>query len=371
MLIFTHLQIFKLAHFQIINRSLIISNCFPSFLLYLSMQIFENHSLKNYNTFGLEARASHFAIAKNVEDLIAIYADTRFKDLDKMILGGGSNILLCKDFEGLMIHIDFMGLEDFGDGKVKVQAGENWHEFVLWTLEQGFNGIENLSLIPGNVGTAPMQNIGAYGVELKDVFLELEAYHIASDQMKVFTNNDCDFGYRESVFKNIYKGDYIICSVTFQLKSDGVVNTSYGAIKDVLQQNSISHPSPKEVSEAVISIRQSKLPDPKEIGNSGSFFKNPVIPTVQFEALKKQYTEIPSYPVNGELVKVPAGWLIEKAGWKGKRFGDYGVHEKQALVLVNYGQAKGEDIYQLAKDIQSSIMEIFGIQLQTEVNIVA
>ena len=230
--------------------------------------------------------------------------------------------------------------------------------------------IENLSLIPGNVGTAPMQNIGAYGVELKDVFVELEAFHIQSEEIHVFDKATCEFGYRESLFKNKRKGEFVILSVTLQLSKEGLVNTTYGAIKEVLNERHITEPSPKNVSEAVIYIRQSKLPDPKDIGNSGSFFKNPVILKSTFEEIKKEYPEIPCYPVSDRQVKVPAGWLIEKAGWKGKRIDDYGVHEKQALVLVNYDNAKGEDIYQLALEIQTSIKKKFDIHLHMEVNVI-
>ena len=245
-----------------------------------------------------------------------------------------------------------------------------WHQFVLWAIEKGWGGVENLSLIPGTVGAAPIQNIGAYGVELKDVFIELEAFHIDSEEIRSFDRESCHFAYRESVFKNIHKGKYIILSVTIQLREDGIVNTSYGPIAELLDQMSIYNPSPKDVSEAIISIRSSKLPNPKEIGNSGSFFKNPVIPISHFQDIKKEYADFPSYPVNNSEVKVPAAWLIEKTGWKGKRIGNYGVHDKQALVLVNYGGAKGKDIYKLAQDIQSSVKDKFDIHLQMEVNII-
>ena len=334
------------------------------------MQIFENYSLKAYNTFGIDCKAAFFAVIKSVSDLRNLLSEPEFLELPKLFLGGGSNILLCDDYNGLVVHIDLKGITDLENRLIKVQAGENWHEFVIWSLNHGYNGIENLSLIPGNVGAAPMQNIGAYGVELKDVFVELEAFHIASEEIHIFNKDDCQFGYRESVFKNKYKGDYVILSVTFQLYRDAKVNTSYGAINEVLCQGGIMLPTPKQVSEAVIFIRQSKLPDPKEIGNSGSFFKNPVISKSKFEELLKEYPQIQSYPVNERELKVPAAWLIEKAGWKGKRIEDYGVHEKQALVLVNYGGSKGKDIYKLALDIQFSIKEKFGICLQMEVNVI-
>lgn len=334
------------------------------------MRIFEDYSLKKYNTFGIDAKASYFAVVQSVSELRKLLAEPEFLQLPKLFLGGGSNILLCGDYNGVVIQADFEGIADLGNGLIKVQAGENWHEFVLWTLNHGYNGIENLSLIPGNVGTAPMQNIGAYGVELKDVFVELEAFHIASEEIHVFKNVDCNFAYRESVFKHKHKGEYVILSVTFQLSKDGKLNTSYGAIQDVLNEKGISQATAKDVSEAVISIRQSKLPDPRKIGNSGSFFKNPVILKSTFEEIQKEYPDVPSYPVNSREVKVPAGWLIEKAGWKGKRIDDYGVHKKQALVLVNYGNAKGEDIYKLALEIQSSVKKKFDVHLQMEVNVI-
>jgi UDP-N-acetylmuramate dehydrogenase len=334
------------------------------------MQVLENVSLKPYNTFGIDCTARFFAIVNTSSDLRRIYAEPEFLKLPKLILGAGSNVLLCGDFEGLVLKINLKGIEVLADGSIKVQAGENWHEFVLWSLANGYNGLENLSLIPGNVGTAPMQNIGAYGVELKDVFFELEAFHIASKEMHVFSKSKCEFGYRESVFKSIHRGKYVILSVTFKLKTDTVVDVKYGAIQRVLNDSEVLNPSPKQVSDAVISIRKSKLPDPAEIGNSGSFFKNPVILKKDYQILQESYTDIPSYPINALEVKVPAGWLIEKAGWKGKVIDNYGVHKNQALVLVNYGGAKGNDIYLLAKKIQESIKDMFDIHLQMEVNII-
>ena len=334
------------------------------------MQVLENVSLKPYNTFGIECSARYFVIIKTSSDLRRIYAEPEFLSLPKLILGGGSNVLLCGNFNGLVLKIELQGVEVLVNDYVKVQAGENWHDFVLWSLENGFNGIENLSLIPGNVGTAPMQNIGAYGVELKDVFFELEAYHISSKEVHVFSKSQCEFGYRESVFKNIYKGQYIILSVTFKLAKDGLVTVNYGAIKQVLNDKNIENPSPKQVSDAVIFIRKSKLPDPVEIGNSGSFFKNPVILKTKFQKLQEQFPTIPSYPINDVEVKIPAGWLIEKVGWKGKVIDNYGVHKNQALVLVNYGGATGENILQLAMKIQESVKGLFSINLQMEVNII-
>lgn len=334
------------------------------------MLISENISLKSFNTFGLDCKALYFTEVQSVEDLNTIYTDSRFTNLPKLILGGGSNLLLCNDFNGLVIKVALKGIEVIGDGLIKVQAGENWHEFVIWSLDNGYNGIENLSLIPGNVGAAPMQNIGAYGVELKDIFVELEAFHTDTKEIHVFSNLLCDFGYRESVFKGKHKGEYIILSVTFKLKVDGVVNIKYGAITQQLKSKNITNPEAKDVSDAVIAIRKSKLPDPALIGNSGSFFKNPIILKSHFNRLKKSFPALPSYPVDDFKVKVPAAWLIENAGWKGKTIDAYGVHKKQALVLVNYGGALGSDIYNLAKEIQKSVHTLFFIELQLEVNIV-
>jgi len=334
------------------------------------MKVLENVSLKPYNTFGIDCSARYFAIIESLSDLMEIYAAPEFLKLPKFILGGGSNVLLCTDFKGLVIKIELKGIVILSDGSIKVQAGENWHDFVLWSLDNDYNGIENLSLIPGNVGAAPMQNIGAYGVELKDVFLDLEAFHIETGVIHVFTNSQCEFGYRESVFKNSRKGEYVILSVRFNLAKTGEVDIRYGAISKVLENQGILHPTPKQISNAVISIRESKLPDPKKIGNSGSFFKNPVVLKSDFIHLLEQYADLPSYVINDEEVKVPAAWLIENAGWKGKVIGNYGVHKNQALVLVNYGDAKGTDIYELAKKIQASVKIRFNIHLQMEVNII-
>jgi UDP-N-acetylmuramate dehydrogenase len=289
------------------------------------------------------------------------------------LLSGGSNILLTKDIEKLVIFLNTKGIivNDLGAAEVLVtaEAGENWHELVLWCVSQNYGGLENLALIPGNVGTSPIQNIGAYGVEIKDVFQQLEAIDIETGKTKIFTNADCDFGYRNSVFKNELKGKYIIVNVTFKLtKKNHNTNISYGAIKDLLSDK--ENPSIKEISDAVIAIRQSKLPDPKEIGNCGSFFKNPVISSLLFEELTKKYSKIPHYIISENEIKIPAGWLIEQCGFKGKRFGDAGVHEKQALVLVNYNNARGKEIYDLAKKIQQKVKEIFKISLEIEVNVI-
>ncbi len=337
------------------------------------MTIENNVSLKPFNTFGIDAKATSYCNISTVEQLKNILASQHTKPL--FILGGGSNMLLTKDIEALVLHINLKGITIVNETEnkvtVKAMAGENWHEFVLWCLEQNYGGIENLSLIPGNVGTAPIQNIGAYGVELKDVFVSCEAIHIKSQQLKAFTKKDCNFDYRESIFKQDLKNQYIITSVSFELtKTNHRLHMDYGAIKDQLNAFNITKPTIQHISEAVIAIRQSKLPDPKDIGNSGSFFKNPIISKEEFKTLNDNFPDIPSYQISDKEVKIPAGWLIEKAGFKGKRFNDYGIHKKQALVLVNYGNAKGKDIFELAKLIQKTIKRIFNIEIETEVNII-
>lgn len=337
------------------------------------MLVEKNISLKPFNTFGIDARASSYCNISTVEDLkntLKTYGNERL-----FILGGGSNMLLTTDIEALVLHINLKGIEIVNETDekvtVKAMAGENWHEFVLWCLSRNYGGIENLSLIPGNVGTAPIQNIGAYGIELKDVFASCEAINIQNQLTKVFTKSDCEFDYRESIFKQKLRGQYIITSVNFELtKTNHSINMDYGAIKEELDINKIIRPTIKDISDAVIKIRQSKLPDPKEIGNSGSFFKNPVISNSQYEVLKQNFPEVPSYKVSNTETKVPAGWLIEKAGFKGKRFENYGVHKKQALVLVNYGNAKGSDILKLAQLIQKTVKCLFNIDIETEVNII-
>ena len=336
------------------------------------MQIEHHISLKKYNTFGIEAFAKHFVSINTIEDLKAVLQLQEYQD--RFILGGGSNMLLTKDIEALVMHIHLKGIEivskDDTSVIVKTKAGENWHEFVLWCIAHNFGGLENLSLIPGNVGTAPIQNIGAYGVELKDNFVSCDAIEIETLKTKIFNNSECKFDYRNSVFKKELKGKYIITSVTFKLsKQNHNLHTNYGAIALQLDTMQIIEPTIKDVSNAVIAIRESKLPNPKDIGNSGSFFKNPVISIEKYEGLKQNFPDIPNYQVSSSTTKIPAGWLIEKAGFKGKRFGNYGVHKKQALVLVNYGDAKGSDILKLSQTIQKTIKHIFNISIEAEVNI--
>ena len=335
------------------------------------MNIIQNQSLKKYNTFGIDAKAKEFVAVNSISTLIEAIASTK----DFFILGGGSNMLLTQDIQKLVVHVNLKGIELIDENEdfviVRAQAGENWHEFVLWCIDQNFGGIENLSLIPGNVGTTVIQNIGAYGVEIKDTMFSCEALNRSTLKIETFTNAQCQFDYRESVFKNELKEQYIITAVSFKLsKKNHAVSTNYGAIEAELLKKNIQNPTLKEVSNAVIAIRQSKLPDPKELGNSGSFFKNPIITKTDYEKAKAVHPEMPHYVVSENSVKVPAGWLIEQAGFKGKRFGDAGVHKNQALVLVNYGTATGAEIVALSKNIQQTILDQFGIAIEAEVNII-
>ncbi|MGY5353895.1 UDP-N-acetylmuramate dehydrogenase [Wenyingzhuangia sp. IMCC45467] len=332
------------------------------------MNYINNFSLKQYNTFGIDVKAEKFISVNTIQQL-----KTVLKENDTVfLLGGGSNMLLTKNIKATVIHLNLKGIivnnttED--SVEVTAYAGENWHEFVLWCIDQNYGGLENLSLIPGNVGTCPIQNIGAYGFEVKDTIISLEALNKNTLKIETFTNADCNFGYRNSVFKNELKDQYIIINVTFKLTiKNHQTNTSYGAIQEELKN--ISNPSLKDISNAVIAIRNSKLPNPKEIGNSGSFFKNPVIDITLYKKIKEEHPNIPSYPVSETQVKVPAGWLIEKAGFKGKTYGNAGVHSKQALVLVNYGNATGLEIHEIAKKIQRKIKTEFEITLEIEVNV--
>lgn len=334
----------------------------------------EHVNLKQFNTMGLESEARYFCSVSSFDELKAIISDSELKSLPRYILGSGSNVLFVEDFEGLIIHVDIRGREVvFEDDEIirlKAGAGENWHELVMFAVENGWGGIENLSLIPGSAGAAPIQNIGAYGVELEDVFHSLEAIEIATGQIKNFNKEKCEFGYRDSVFKRELKDKFIITSVTLTLQKNPEINISYQALHEKIREEGIEHPDIKDISRAVIEIRESKLPDPAKIGNTGSFFKNPVITKSKFSALKNTYHDIPNYPAANEMIKIPAAWLIDQCGWKGKRFGDAGVHEMQALVLVNYGNAIGNEIWDLAKKIQKSVVDNFGIELKPEVNIV-
>ncbi|SFC59142.1 UDP-N-acetylmuramate dehydrogenase [Flagellimonas taeanensis] len=337
------------------------------------MTIQENISLKSYNTFGIDVKARFFVEITGLAQLQKVLELTAYPK--RFIISGGSNMLLTKDIDALVMHIALKGIsiaEENGETvEIKAMAGENWHNLVMWSLDRGYGGLENLSLIPGNVGTAPIQNIGAYGVELKDIFVSCTAMDVETGELVAFDKENCEFGYRDSIFKNGAKDKYIITSVNLRLtKKDHVLHTGYGAIEEELKNNGIVYPTIRDISNAVIAIRQSKLPDPKELGNSGSFFKNPVISKKKFDKFIKSHPKAPFYELDDDQYKIPAGWLIEQSGFKGKRFGDAGVHEKQALVLVNYGNATGKEILQLAENIQKEVQKNFGINIHPEVNII-
>lgn len=338
------------------------------------MQIQKDVSLKQLNTFGIEAKAAFFAEVNSVEELKELIKRDDLKPLPKLILGGGSNILFTQDFPGLVIKNNLKGKEIIEEtdeyALVKAMSGEVWHEFVLFCIDNDLAGIENLSLIPGSVGAAPIQNIGAYGVELQEVFHSLEAFHIEKGTIEEFDGNACAFGYRDSVFKNELKGKYFITGVVLKLNKKPDFKISYGAIQQTLDEAGIKDLTIRHISEAVCNIRNSKLPDPREIGNAGSFFKNPEITPEEFEHIKKGHPDAPNYPLPNGNIKVPAGWLIEQCGFKGKKVGNTGSHAKQALVLVNYGAATGEEIKSLAMEIQQAVKAEFGIEIQPEVNIV-
>ncbi|WP_404812810.1 UDP-N-acetylmuramate dehydrogenase [Capnocytophaga canimorsus] len=334
------------------------------------MNILKNISLKPYNSFGIDVIAETF---------VEITSEADLKQALKLfpqcfVLGGGSNMLLTKDIAIPVLHIQNKGIsiikEDSDFIWIKAEAGENWHKFVLFCLEKGYGGLENLALIPGNVGTTPVQNIGAYGVEIKDVMESCQAINIQNFENKTFTNSDCHFAYRESIFKTTEKGNYIITSVTFKLtKQNHILNIHYGDIQKVLAEKGISSPTPSEIAQAVMTIRKQKLPDPKTLGNSGSFFKNPIVNQSLAEKIRNQYSQMPYYEMPEARVKIPAGWLIETCGLKGYRQGDAGVHKNQALVLVNYGKASGTDIWNLATTIQQKVKNTFGIDIEPEVNV--
>lgn len=339
----------------------------------MAVSIEENVSLKLYNTFGIDVRAKYFAVVNSLEEIQEVLSSEIYQREQPFILGGGSNILLCDDVSAPCLVNRLKGIvlvsEDDDHFYVKANAGENWHQFVMHCIKNEYAGLENLSLIPGNVGASPMQNIGAYGVEIKDVFHSLEAYHIKEKIVKEFSAAECSFGYRESVFKNREKGNWIILSVTFKLLKRPVYHTNYGAIQEELDKMNLDKITIKAVSQAVINIRSSKLPDPKKLGNAGSFFKNPVVSMETANHVKALYPEAPIYPIDEFTVKVPAGWLIEKAGWKGRRVDNRGVHTLQALVLVNYGGATGKEIFDLSEAILQDVHQKFGILLEREVNI--
>ncbi|WP_047434902.1 UDP-N-acetylmuramate dehydrogenase [Chryseobacterium vietnamense] len=339
------------------------------------MNMQENFSLQPYNTFGVEAKAKYFTEVNTIDELKEALIFAKTQTLQLLFLGGGSNILLTRDFDGLAIRLNLRGIseENINENEVWVtaKAGENWHEFVIYCLQKNYGGLENLSLIPGNVGTSPMQNIGAYGTEIKDIFISCEVLDLENLELRTFNLEQCRFGYRDSIFKQEGKGRYVILEVTFKLtQKKHSIKTEYGAIKSELENLGIDNPTIQDISKAVINIRQSKLPDPKEIGNAGSFFKNPTIPLGQFEVLQQKFENIQGYP-NGDWVKVPAGWLIEQCGWKGKQIGNVASHKLQSLVIINAtGNATGKEIFDFSTEIINSVKEKFGIELEREVNII-
>ncbi|MCJ8291540.1 MAG: UDP-N-acetylmuramate dehydrogenase [Crocinitomicaceae bacterium] len=331
----------------------------------------ENFNLRPYNTFGIEVFAKRFSAFASIAELKDLL-DQRNND-PLLFLGGGSNILFTENFDGLVLRNELKGIEQIDENDshviIKSGAGEVWHDFVLFCVENNYGGVENLSLIPGSVGASPMQNIGAYGVEIKNVFVSLEALHIESGKIHSFDNLACEFGYRESVFKRKLKNQYVITSVTFKLTKQHTINSSYGAIETELEQMGITSPTIKNISDAVIAIRSSKLPNPAKIGNAGSFFKNPVVEVGVLKKIQEKHENIPNYPAPNGKVKLAAGWLIDQAGWKGKTFDTFGVHKLQALVLVNYSTTEGSDIYDLSTKIIADIKQKFGVELEREVNI--
>lgn len=337
------------------------------------MTIQKNISLKQFNSFHVEAFAKYFCELNHLDDINLLVATNQFLSEEKLILGGGSNILFTKDYNGIVIKNNFGGIEILSESEdnvlIEVGAGHDWDKFVEFTINTGLNGLENLSFIPGTVGASPIQNIGAYGVEVKDVIESVKGFSLDSLEQKSFSNSECKFGYRNSIFKNELKNSFIVTSVIFKLYKDGKTNRNYESIKNYLSDKNISNVTPSDVRNAVIEIRKSKLPDPKEIGNAGSFFKNPIISNREFEIIKSEFSDLNGYKVGNESIKISAGWLIEKCGLKGKRLGNVGVYEKQALVVVNYGNAVGSEIFEFSQMIQAEVKVKFDIELIYEVNV--
>lgn len=338
-----------------------------------SYPIEKNKSLKPYNTFGINVSCSYFITINSKESFLDFLRDNKLREQPLLILGGGSNILFTHNFDGVVVKNEIKGIEKLKEDNnhvyLKAGGGEVWHEFVLYCIQNNLGGIENLSLIPGCVGAAPMQNIGAYGVEVKDVIEEVETIEISTGSIKIFSNAECKFGYRESIFKNEEKNKHFITSVIFKLDKKHQFNISYGIIEEELKKEPNVPLSIKKISDAVIRIRESKLPNPKEIGNAGSFFKNPEVDKMVVDELLKVYPHMPTYPVSENKIKIAAGWLIENTGWKGYTEGNFGVHKKQALVLVNYGNADGNAILELSDHIIKSVFDKYKILLTREVNI--
>lgn len=338
------------------------------------MLIYWNASIKNLNTFGVDARAKMLTTVESLEDLQRVIRHPKLKEEMKLVLGGGSNVLFTQDFPGVVIHNNILGIavekEDENHAWVTAGAGEIWQNLVLKSLQMNLSGIENLSLIPGRVGAAPMQNIGAYGVELKETFDSLQAVDIDTGAMVVFNNEQCEFGYRDSVFKNKFKDKYVITSVTLKLNKNFTPRLEYGDINKTLADLNITNITPTTVSDVVTHIRQNKLPDPSVLGNAGSFFKNPVISKEKYNSMLKDYPSMPGFHQPENQVKIPAAWMIEQCGWKGKRIGDAGTHEKQPLVIVNYGSATGKDILNLAQQVHNAVLEKFDVEIIPEVNII-
>lgn len=330
----------------------------------------QDADLTALNTFGVSAKARYFCSVSSLGDLQAALRDPRVRSLPVLVLGGGSNVLLTRDFPGLVLHVRLLGKRQIDDAgataSFEAAAGENWHEFVLWTLAQGYSGLENLSLIPGLVGASPIQNIGAYGVEMKDHFIALDAYDLRRNMVVQFGPSQCEFGYRDSVFKRGAAGRYFILAVRFRLPRAGALRLDYGEIRAELARSGIGSPSASDVSAAVCNIRRRKLPDPALLGNAGSFFKNPIVSTERANELTTRFAAMPHYAAGSGRTKLAAGWLIEQAGWKGKRIGNAGVHAEHALVLVNHGGASGAEILALARQIQDAVQEQFGVELEPE-----
>lgn len=337
------------------------------------MKISKNFNLKSFNTFGISVNAKFFALLEKEEDLIDILNSPEFKNNLKLFLGGGSNILFVKDFNGMVILNKLKGIEiieeDENFALIRSMAGELWNDLVMFTVNKGYWGLENLTLIPGTVGASPVQNIGAYGVELKDTIESVEAYNTETGEKRIFSKDECEFGYRTSVFKTTLQGKYFISSITLKLKKHGNKNVEYRVLKDYLHENNISITSPRDISDAVIAIRKSKLPDPSFLGNAGSFFKNVYIDEKKKKELLEKHGDMPIF-TEGENIKIPSGWLIEKCGWKGKKIGNVGVHEKQALILVNYGNATGQEVKDFSEQIINSVNDKFGLILEREVNLI-